>query len=180
MARMDPVELQDDRLLLRLARPEDAEEITAACQDTETQRWIPLPVPYEARHAEEWIAARPTAWANDQELNWVVTDGADGQLLGTVALHPHDESMREIGFWTAPWSRRRGVMTAAGRLACGWGFEELKLGRIEWWAAVGNWGSRRVAERIGFAVEGTCRDRLLHRGERREAWVGGLLPGELR
>jgi RimJ/RimL family protein N-acetyltransferase len=108
-----------------------------------------------------------------------VTDTED-RLLATVALHPHDETMREIGFWAAPWARRLGVTTAATRLACRWGFEELGLERVEWWAAVGNWGSRRVVERLGFTVEGTCRGRLLHRGVRTDAWVGGMLAGELR
>ena len=177
---MEPVDLRDDRLHLRQARPEDADAITAACQDAETQRWIPVPVPYRRTHAQEWIAERPRAWAEDKELNWVVTDSAGGRLLGTVALHPHDDSMREIGFWTAPWARRQGVTTDAVRLVCRWGFEEIGLARIEWWAAVGNWGSRAVAERLGFTMEGTCRGRLLHRGERQDAWVAGLLVGELR
>ena len=177
---MDPVELRDDRLLLRQATPEDAEAVTAACQDPETQRWIPVPVPYEEKYAREWIAGRAQAWAEDKELNWIVSRASDGVLLGTVSLHAFDDSMREIGFWTAPWARRQGVTTDAVRLVCRWGFESLDLRRIEWWAAVGNTGSRRVAERLGFSVEGTCRARLLHRGERVDAWVGGLLPGELR
>ena len=176
---MEPVELSNDRLLLRQACAKDADVITEACQDPETQRWIPLPVPYETEHAVEWIAGRPTAWAENQELNWVVTDRADGRLLGTVGLHAHDDTMREIGFWTAPWARRQGVTTAATRLACRWAFDDLGIARIEWWAGVGNWGSRRVAEKLGFSMEGTCRSRLLHRGERVDGWVGGLLRGEL-
>jgi RimJ/RimL family protein N-acetyltransferase len=178
MSRVNPVDLIDDQVRLRQARPDDAEAITTACQDPETQRWIPVPVPYETKHAQEWIAARAGAWAEDQELNWIVTD-ADDRLLGTVALHPHDETMREIGFWTAPWARGQGVTTAACRLVCRWAFEELHLERVEWWAAVGNIGSRKVAERLGFSIEGTCRKRLLHRGERQDAWVGGVLRGEL-
>ena len=177
---MDPVELHDGRLLLRMARPEDADDVTEACRDPETQRWIPVPVPYETKHAQEWIAERPSAWASDQELNWIVSDPAGGRLLGTVALHPHDQTMREIGFWTAPWARRQGVTTAATRLVCRWAFDDLRLERIEWWAGVGNWGSRRIAEQLGFSIEGTCRNRMPHRGERRDAWVGGLLPGDLR
>ena len=179
MTSVNPVDLHDEQVRLRQARPEDAEAITAACQDPETQRWIPVPVPYEHKHAHEWIGARARGWAEDQELNWIVTD-ADDRLIGTVALHAHDETMRAIGFWTAPWARRQGVTTAATRLACHWAFDELHLERIEWWAAVGNTGSRRVAERLGFTIEGTCRARLMHRGERQDAWVGGLLRGELR
>lgn len=179
MASVNPADLSDGQVRLRQARPDDAEAITSACQDPEIQRWIPVPVPYQPKHAEEWIAARAHAWAEDQELNWIVTD-ADDRLLATVALHPHDETMRVIGYWTAPWARGRGVMTAAARLVCRWAFDELHQERLEWWAAVGNTGSRRVAERLGFTIEGTCRQRLPHRGGRQDAWVGGLLPGELR
>jgi RimJ/RimL family protein N-acetyltransferase len=88
--------------------------------------------------------------------------------------------MREIGFWTAPGARGRGVMTAAARLVIRFGFEVLHLQRVEWLALVGNDASLRVAEKLGFRLEGTLRAGLLHRGERLDGWVAGLLPGELR
>lgn len=176
---MDPVELSDARLLLRLPTEADVDEIARACQDEELQRWIPVPVPYRRAHAAEWTSDTPRSWAADGELRWLVTGRADGQVLGALGLHARDESMREIGFWAAPWARGSGVMTAAGRLACRWGFEDLGLGRIEWWANVGNHASRRVADKLGFTFEGTCRSRLLHRGRRVDGWVAGLLPGEL-
>lgn len=177
---MDPVELTDGRLVLRLPTAEDVDEITRACQDPELQRWVPVPVPYEREHGAGWVADTPPSWAADRELRWVITDAQDPAPLGALGLHAHDASMREIGFWLAPWARGRGVMTAAARLACGWAFDDLGLGRIEWWANVGNEASRQVALRLGFTMEGTCRARLLHRGERVDGWVGGLLPGELR
>jgi RimJ/RimL family protein N-acetyltransferase len=177
---MDPVELSNGQVLLRLPHETDIDAITRACQDGELQRWIPVPVPYEREHAAQWVGDTLRSWAADEELRWVVSDASGEELLGAVGLHARDASMREIGFWTAPWARGRGVMTAAAHLACDWGFTELKLGRIEWWANVGNFASRRVIEKLGFTVEGTCRSRILHRGERVDGWVGGLLPGELR
>lgn len=177
---MDPVELSDDRLLLRPPTGADVDAITRACQDPQLQRWVPVPVPYERAHAEEFVASRPERWAAaDGEMTFAVSGATDRQLLGMVGLHARDETMREIGFWTAPWARGQGVMTAAARLVCRWGFEDLGLARIEWWANVGNDASRRVADKLGFTFEGTCRKRLLHRGVRVDGWVGGLLPGEL-
>jgi RimJ/RimL family protein N-acetyltransferase len=64
-------------------------------------------------------------------------------------------------------------------LACEWGFTELGLGRIEWQAYVENAASRRVAEKVGFHIEGLVRQRLVQRGVRRDAYIGSLLPGEL-
>lgn len=74
---------------------------------------------------------------------------------------------------------QRWTTIPALRLACRWGFEQLRLARIEWRAYVGNDASRRVAEKAGFVLEGVQRARLAQRGERRDCWVAGLLPGDL-
>jgi RimJ/RimL family protein N-acetyltransferase len=71
-------------------------------------------------------------------------------------------------------------VTDAGRLACQWAFDDLRLARIDWYAEVGNTASRRVAEKIGFIIEGTQRLRIVQRGDRRDAWAGGLLREDLR
>jgi RimJ/RimL family protein N-acetyltransferase len=180
---MDPVDLSEGRLLLRLPVRADVDEITLACQDPELQRWIPVPVPYGRVHGEQWVEDTEASWAEGRELRWVIVEReADGTMSGprgAIGLHARDATMREVGFWMAPWARGRGVMTDAVRLACRWGFAELGLGRIEWWANAGNHGSRRVAEKVGFTMEGTVRARLLHRGERVDGWGAGLLPGEL-
>ena len=53
--------------------------------------------------------------------------------------------------------------------------EEVGATRIEWYAEVGNWASRRVAEKAGFAVEGVLRGGLPGRQGRVDAWVGARL-----
>jgi RimJ/RimL family protein N-acetyltransferase len=180
---MEPVELSDGRLLLRLPTEADVPDITRACQDADLQRWIPVPVPYERMHAEQWVDDTAASWAEDRELRWVIVElgpgGTPSGPLGAIGLHARDATMREIGFWMAPWARGRGIMTDAVRLVSGWGFTNLGLGRIEWWANAGNHASRRVAQKAGFTMEGTVRARLLHRGERVDGWGAGLLPGEL-
>jgi RimJ/RimL family protein N-acetyltransferase len=175
-----PVTLTDGHLLLRLPEDRDVPAITAACQDETLARFVPVPVPYTEEHARTFVAERPGRWqAEDGEMTWAITDAADGRLLGMVGLHARDESMREIGFWVAPWARGQGVMTDAARLVVRFGFDVLHLERIEWQALVGNDASRRVAEKLGFRMEGTRRAGLLHRGQRLDGWVAGLLPGEL-
>jgi RimJ/RimL family protein N-acetyltransferase len=178
-----PVTLTDGRLLLRPPQPADVPAITEACQDELTARFVPVPVPYTEEHARTFVEQRPERWqAEDGEMTWAITDAdgsMGGRLLGMVGLHARDASMREIGFWVAPWARGRGVMTDAARLVLRFGFDVLHLERIEWQAVAGNDASRRVAEKLGFRMEGTRRAGLLHRGERLDAWVAGLLPGEL-
>lgn len=175
-----PLPLTDGRLLLRLPDDRDVAQITQACQDPLLARYVPVPVPYTEEHARDFVRQRPERWqADDGEMTWSVTDAADGDLLAMVGLHARDASMRELGFWTAPWARGRGVMTAAARLVLRFGFDVLRLERVEWRAVAGNEASRRVAEKLGFVMEGTARKGLLHRDVRMDAWTAGLLPGEL-
>ena len=108
------------------------------------------------------MAERPGRWADAEhgEMTFAIVEATGERLLGMVGLHARDATMREIGYWTAPWARGQGVMTAAARMACQFGFDVLGLQRIEWWAGVGNDASWRVAEKLGFTREGTCRRRL--------------------
>lgn len=178
---MEPVELQDVRVALRAPRDEDVEEVYAACQDPEVQRWTSVPVPYRREDAEFFVAGiAAREWAAGTSATFLVRERASGALVGAMGLHDISAGTAEIGFWTAPGLRGRGLTTAAAGLLCRWGFEALGLARIEWQAYVGNTGSRRVAEKVGFRVEGTCRQRLSARGSRYDGWIGGLLPGDLR
>ena len=71
-------------------------------------------------------------------------------------------------------------MEHALRMLLDWGFREKDLATVIWLANVGNWASRRVAWKLGFAFEGTLRQWLPHRGELRDAWVGTLLADDPR
>lgn len=182
MGGVETVELTDDRLLLRPPRAEDAPAVYRACQDPDIQRWTTVPSPYtedDAKHYTDEIA--PAAWTSGDGGLFTVFDRATGELLASIALMHITErevptgGRAEIGYWCAPWARGRGVMTDAARLVCRWGFEQLGLARIDWYAEVGNEGSRRIAEKLGFTIEGVQRLRLVNKGERRDGWVGGLL-----
>jgi RimJ/RimL family protein N-acetyltransferase len=71
-------------------------------------------------------------------------------------------------------------MTRALRLLLEWGFTELALDGVQWRAVVGNETSRRVAQKCGFAMEGSVRGLLVHRGHRLDGWIGTLLASDRR
>ncbi|GAA4681025.1 GNAT family N-acetyltransferase [Phytohabitans rumicis] len=162
--------------ILRAPDERDIDAMVAACRDPETVRWTTVPNPYERRHAEDF-ALRVTAakWARGDGVVYAITDPHDA-WVGSIdlSLAPTDPYAGEVGFLVAPESRGRGYAVAALRALAEWGFDELGLARIVWKAHVGNVASRRVAEKAGFTIEGTLRGDLNHRGERKDAWVGGL------
>ena len=92
-------------------------------------------------------------------VDWAVRDAQSDALVGRVGLMRllADEYTAEIGYWTAPWARGRGIASEAVRLAADHGFESLGRHRLEIRHVPGNDASCGVANRAGFRVEGIQR-----------------------
>ncbi len=177
---MEPVTLTTDRLSLRAFTPRDIDEVHAACQDPEIQRWTTIPSPYARVDAENFVHRMvPDGWRGDLEYTFAVRPRDGGPLLAAASLHHPHSGTWEVGFWTAEEHRGQGYMTEAVLALARWAFTELRCPRLEWRAEVGNHGSRAVVEKAGFTVEGVLRASLLNKGTLRDGWVGALLPGDL-
>jgi RimJ/RimL family protein N-acetyltransferase len=152
-------ELRTDRLLLRPPRPDDADAVLAACQDPEILRWTAsLPDPYTRADAEAWVGdVAPRERAEGRGLPNVVA--ADGELAGSAGLVFLDGTRVEVGYWIAPWARRRGYATEATVALAGWAFAH-GAERVVLRAAVGNDASQAVARRAGFRPDGVQRGGL--------------------
>lgn len=166
---------------LRRFRDDDVPAIVRTCRDPETLRWTTLTLDYGEADARAFLAYADDSWASGAEAVWAMCLPGDEGWAGSIAVRVDrsDPQLGDVGFLCAPWARGRGLTTAALRLVCRFGFTGLNLARIEWRAQVGNAASLRVAEKVGFQVEGVQRARLAQRGERRDAWVAGLLPADL-
>lgn len=187
------ISLRAPGLVLREFGEADLDVITEACQDELIQRYTTLPSPYSRSDAEKFvleISPKGRAAGTDAVFGVFEAGGAGdlaawGGLVGAVGMHriAHLDAPfggnGELGYWTAPWARRRGLTARAAAAVCRWGLDELGLARIEWYAVAGNEGSWGVARRCGFVREGTLRAWLVHRGARHDAWAASLLPGEL-
>ena len=179
--------LRTERLELRPWREADVDAITAACQDPEIQRFVPIPVPYERSHAESFVReVVPAGRAAGTDVVFGAYEAATGEPVASVGLHRirglgnPEGGTGEIGYWAMPAARGRGLTTEAVRGVCGWGFGQLGLARIEWLAVVGNEASWQVVRKVGFTREGTLRSYLAHRGARRDMWIGSMLSREWR
>jgi len=155
---IEPPTLRDGDLTLRPPLPGDAEAVTAACQDPAIQRWTLVPSPYRREHAEEWLAGAPQSARAGEAVTLLAFDG-DGRLAGSFSVIELDleRGYGEIGYWVAPWARRRGVATRSVGLLHGWAVEALGLRRLEILPHAENAWSRRVAERCGYTDTGELR-----------------------
>ena len=176
-----PVELRVDDLLLRPWREDDVDAVWTACQDAEIQRWTTVPSPYTRDDAEWWIGGSAERWASG-EATFACVDAhaGTGELLASFGLHDGGaEGGPMIGYWVAEAARGRGIATRGVRRIVEWALKDLQIPRVRWAAYVGNYASREVAERAGFVLEGTLRQGLVQRGERRDAWIGSMVATDL-
>lgn len=177
---MDPVTLTTDRLQLRTFVPEDIDEVYAAAQDPDIQRWTTVPSPYARVDAEYFVQHLVAdGWRDDAEYTFAVRTDARGPVVGAVALHHPRAGAWEVGFWTTKEYRGRGYMTEAVLGLARWAFTDLACVRLEWRAEAGNHASRAVATKAGFTMEGTLRAALLNKGVLRDCWIASLLPTDL-
>ncbi|MEV6779228.1 GNAT family N-acetyltransferase [Streptomyces syringium] len=182
---MEPINLTTERLVLRPFSPADRDAVHAACQDPEIPRYTSVPSPYTVEDARTFIEeTAPDGWRDDSMYTFGLFTREDGRLAGSMCLVRlaqlrTPERQAELGYWTAKEQRGRGYTTEAAREVIRWAFEELGVERLEWYAEAGNEGSRGVALKTGFTMEGTMRSKIVYNGTRRDAWVGSLLPSDL-
>ena len=164
---VEPVTLNGNGVRLREWRHTDAERLVEACSDKRTRHWLAgnLPSPYTLEHAHSYIAGCRDSARAGRGLYWCVADPESDECLGSVAIMDLSDALGtagEVGYWTHPDARSRGVMSEAVRLALRHAFiprEDGGLGRkrLRLNAADGNSASRHIARANGFIEVG--RDR---------------------
>lgn len=173
--------LTDGVVTLRAPVEFDVPGVVEQCTDPLSIQWTTVPGGYTEADAREYLHEHfPSSWREDKEYAFVVEADRDGvpSYAGNMALRMLGDRRADIGFGASPWVRRRGVTERAVRLLVEWGFDQLGLQVVEWWANEGNFGSRRLAWKVGFSFDGTVRRHLPQRGELRDGWVGTILAGE--
>ena len=178
-------DLTDGVVLLREPVATDSPAIIAGATTPDVVRYTRVPSPYGPEDVESILRITREGWAASTDAVFAVCDAAEPrELLGLIGLHGVDLTgdpggTAEVGYWLRAEGRGRGLMTRGVRLVSAWGFEQLGLAVITWYALAGNDASRQVAEAAGYRVEGTLRRGAEQRGRREDTWVGSLLPEDL-
>lgn len=158
-----PPQLESARLVLRPPAAADAEAVNRATHAsfTELERWM------------DWAKQPPTlaeslAFCETGTRELVSGTGlpllmwrrSDGALLGGVGCAAVDLTVPkfELGYWCLTSATGQGYVTEAVALQCRYFFTEQSAQRIELRMDDRNAASYRVAERLGFTLEGTLRN----------------------
>lgn len=151
--------LATERLLLRELTLADAADVFTFWGDPEVQRFNAEP----ARTVEEtrqFIRSVHGAYGARTSVVWAVADRGEDTVIGEVSLHGWSRRHRraEVGYTLAAARWGTGLASEAVRAVCAFGFDQMRLHRIEAETIDDNDRSVRLLERLGFQREGTRRE----------------------
>jgi Acetyltransferases, including N-acetylases of ribosomal proteins len=178
------ITINERHILLRPYRPADIsqhfEAVTQSIQHI--SEWLDWCHPdYTKEESTTWVLSREHNWNNGMEYNFAIIDPAENKLLGTCTLNNilKKDKIANLGYWTRFSEAGKGICSAAAKQVLLFGFNILKLNRIEIIAAVPNIASQKVAERIGAVYEGILRSRITVENKVYDAKLYAVIKSDL-
>ena len=146
-----------DGVRLRPVTDADVPRIVEGLADAAVQHWLAfMPRDPDEREGRAYVERARERLATAHTLTWAFCTPEDDRLLGVMGLYRIQEEP-ELGYWSHPDARGRGLTTRAARLAVGHAFDALGLDRLAAYASAPNTASRRVLEAVGFRPAGVRR-----------------------
>lgn len=167
------MEIQTERLVIKEILWEDVERVHTIHSIPEVDEFNTLGLPKDIEETKELIRSTIEEQSNNirKQFAWIVSIKKSGDLIGLcgMILSADKFKMAEIYYKLIPQHWGNGYATEIAKALINFGFDELKLHRIEAGAAVENIKSLRVLNKIGMTKEGIRRKILPIRGK----WVDG-------
>jgi RimJ/RimL family protein N-acetyltransferase len=158
-----PERFESNRLLIRAPLWEDGVKMNEAIKESieELRPWMAwaqtLPTIEES---EAGMRRARLQFLDRSDLMLLLFHKETGQLVGSSGLHRIDWQSRkfEIGYWVRTSAGNQGYITEAADAITNFAIYELQANRIEIRCDDRNVRSARVAERLGFTLEGILRN----------------------
>ena len=161
-----PERIETARLILRMARCDDAAAMNAAvCESLDDLR-VYMP----------WAQSAPSLAQSNadcrrmqgkfllrEDLSLFIfgrhADGSEGEFIGGTGLHRISWIVRrfELGYWCRTSRQGQGFVTEAALAVTRFAFDQLRARRVEVRMDDANERSWKVAKRAGFVFEGVLR-----------------------
>jgi ribosomal-protein-serine acetyltransferase len=159
------VELTTPRLLLRSYQPGDGAAYAQMYHQNQAHLRELMPDELRdmatAHDAEGQIRRMIRQWRAGKLFVFGAWARDGGAYVGEIYLANPDWAVPsvELGYFVVAGQLRRGYAVEAGQTVVRWAFEALAVQRVELYCASDNVASARVAETIGFQLEGRQRQR---------------------
>lgn len=157
-----PVPIRTPRLLIRHTLPGDGPEFNRAIDESfaDLTQWMLWAQQKQSLQESETFARRSYAkWISREDMTLPIFDSNGKTQIGCTGLHSVNWACPsfEIGYWVRSSKRGNGYITEAVNVVTQYAFQVLKAKRVEIRCDADNVRSSRVAERLGFELDGKLR-----------------------
>ena len=177
-------QLETQRLIIRSPLWGDGAMVNAAIKESivELQPWMPwaqqIPT---VEQSEENVRLARIKFLERADMRLHVFHKETGEFVGASGLHRIDWMVKkfEIGYWIRTSQSGKGLMTEAVEGIQDFAINQLSANRLEIRCDANNIRSMRIAERLGFRLEGILRsDTLDVTGNLRDTMVFAKVRGQ--
>ncbi len=174
--------LETPRLFLRPLRMSDARDLYAYAQDPEVSRHVLWEAHRSLSDSRQFLRAAIRQYRRGLPGSFAITLKDSGRMIGTVGFMwvNTDYWSAEVGYSLSRAYWNRGIMTEALRAVVAFGFDELRLNRIEAQHEVDNPASGRVMAHVGMQPEGVLRQRVRNKGRFADVKLYAILRSDPR
>jgi RimJ/RimL family protein N-acetyltransferase len=175
--------LECDRVRLRPFRATDRDDMFALFSHPEVARYWAFPPWTDPQQAADYLVPLVAPCAPDTvKLPWAIADRATDRLIGTATMFNiyRDQQRAEVGYSLQRSQWGQGLAREAVARVLAYGFDELKLRRIEADIDPRNAPSLALVSHFGFKREGLLAARWNVNGEICDSVVLGLLAADFR
>lgn len=157
-----PQEIQTERLRLCPPTVDMAEEIFAAIEGERARLQTYLPWVHHVKTVADekaFVILSAQQWAQKTRFGYAMLTKGDGRYIGNcsfVSLQ-WEHHYAEVGYWIRGCYEGRGLVTEA-TAALEKVARDLGLHRLEIHCSTQNLRSAGVPQRLGYALEGVCRE----------------------
>ncbi len=165
--------IETERLVLRRFRYTDDEAMLAYwIADEKIQSMYMEPVYTTKEAVKELLEKYIGSYEKEDYYRWAIILKETGECIGQIAYFLVDSKnhFAEIEYCIGSMFQCKGYATEATKAVICYGFEKIKLHKVQICTHTANIPSKRVIEKCGFTYEGTLRDYFYMDG----AYVGRL------
>lgn len=169
--------LETQRLALRQLTPEDRDSLFDYFSRDEVTAYYDLETFTSAGQAEWLIDHWNARFEREEGIRWAVERKGEPGLIGTCGFHnwAKEHAKAEMGYELSPVHWGQGYMSEAVAAIAAYGFNAMKLNRIEAFTDPDNAASNRLLARCGFNEEGVLREFLFEKNRFADAVIFSLL-----
>ncbi len=154
--------LETERLLLRALTDADVNDIFEYASDPEVSKYLPWNTHESIEESIAFLKMSKKAFQISDNIDWGIELKEEKKIIGAISMRKWNDRNKcgDVGYVLSRRYWGKGITTEALRSVIRFGFEKLKINRIEAHCDEANPGSYKVMEKAGMKYEGTLRDKV--------------------